>query len=223
MSGNIYVIFLYLLIRSISMQDDLSPIEIYLNSKFMMMSDKVTHFCDLCSLRMLLHKSGSDSLEGSVSSLSILDDEDATRSLVRKVIQEGIEKIKEEPSISKRSIRWELGSCWMQHLQKQETSSDDSSKNKEDGNDVEQAVKGLGKQFKFLKKREKKSNNVDGTDSREQNDSSPGDVNDNADKVELNSGDFSNSSELEKLLSNEAFLRLKESGTDLHTKVCDVF
>lgn len=223
MSGNIYVIFLYLLIRSISMQDDLSPIEIYLNSKFMMMSDKVTHFCDLCSLRMLLHKSGSDSLEGNVSSLSILDDEDATRSLVRKVIQEGIEKIKEEPSISKRSIRWELGSCWMQHLQKQETSSDDSSKNKEDGNDVEQAVKGLGKQFKFLKKREKKSNNVDGTDSREQNDSSPGDVNDNADKVELNSGDFSNSSELEKLLSNEAFLRLKESGTDLHTKVSDVF
>ncbi|XP_014516280.1 protein TSS isoform X2 [Vigna radiata var. radiata] len=173
------------------------------------------------SLRMLLHKSGSDSLEGSVSSLSILDDEDATRSLVRKVIQEGIEKIKEEPSISKRSIRWELGSCWMQHLQKQETSSDDSSKNKEDGNDVEQAVKGLGKQFKFLKKREKKSNNVDGTDSREQNDSSPGDVNDNADKVELNSGDFSNSSELEKLLSNEAFLRLKESGTDLHTKSVD--
>ncbi|KOM27277.1 hypothetical protein LR48_Vigan406s008700 [Vigna angularis] len=171
------------------------------------------------SLRMLLHKSGSDSLEGNVSSQSILDDEDATKSLVRKVIQEGIEKIKEEPSISKRSIRWELGSCWMQHLQKQETSSDNCSKNKEDGNDVEQAVKGLGKQFKFLKKREKKSNNVDGTDSREQNDSSPGDVNDNADKVEPNSGDISNSSELEKLLSNEAFLRLKESGTDLHTKV----
>ncbi|XP_047166834.1 LOW QUALITY PROTEIN: protein REDUCED CHLOROPLAST COVERAGE 3-like [Vigna umbellata] len=173
------------------------------------------------SLRMLLHKSGSDSLEGNVSSQSILDDEDATKSLVRKVIQEGIEKIKEEPSISKRSIRWELGSCWMQHLQKQETSSDNCSKNKEDGNDVEQAVKGLGKQFKFLKKREKKSNNVDGTDSREQNDSSPGDVNDNADKVEPNSGDISNSSELEKLLSNEAFLRLKESGTDLHTKSVD--
>jgi len=222
MSGNICVIFLYWLIRPISMQA-LSPIEIDHNNKFRMMSDKVTHFCDLCSLRLLLHKSGSDSLEVNVSSPSISDDEDATKSLVRKVIQEGIEKIKEEPSVSERSIRWELGSCWMQHLQKQETSTDNSSKNKEDGNDVEQAVKGLGKQFKFLKKREKKSNNVDGADSIEQNDSRPGDVNDNADKVEPNSDDLSNSNELEKLLSKETFLRLKESGTGLHTKVCDVF
>ncbi|KAK7381565.1 hypothetical protein VNO80_00110 [Phaseolus coccineus] len=173
------------------------------------------------SLRLLLHKSGSDSLEGNISSLSNSDDLDATKSLVRKVVQEDIEKIKEEPSVSKRSIRWELGSCWMQHLQKQEISSDNSSKNKEDGNDAEQAVKGLGKQFKFLKKREKKSNNVDGADSREQNDSRPGNVNDDDDKVEPNSGDLSNSNDLEKLLSEEAFLRLKESGTGLHTKSVD--
>jgi len=194
-----------------------------LNSKFvMMMRDTVTHFNDLCSLRLLLHKSGSDSLEGNSSSVSNSDDLDATKSLVRKVVQEGIEKIKEEPSVSERSIRWELGSCWVQHLQKQETSSDNSSKNK-DGNDVEEAVKGLGKQFKFLKKREKKSNNVDGADSREQNDSRPGNVTDDADKVEPNSGDLSNSNDLEKLLSEEAFLRLKESGTGLHMKVCGVF
>ncbi|KAH1085101.1 hypothetical protein AAZX31_07G027300 [Glycine max] len=173
------------------------------------------------SLRVLLHKSGAESLEGTLSSLSNSNDLDASKVLVRKVVQECMEKIKEEPSASERSIRWELGSCWIQHLQKQETSTDNSSKNKEDGNDLEQAVKGLGKQFKFLKRREKKSNNLDGADSREQNDSRLANMNDVADKVEPNNDDLSNSNELEKLLSEEAFLRLKESGTGLHTKSVD--
>ena len=173
-------------------------------------------------MRVLLHKSGAESLEGTLSSLSNSNDLDASKVLVRKVVQECMEKIKEEPSASERSIRWELGSCWIQHLQKQETSTDNSSKNKEDSNDLEQAVKGLGKQFKFLKRREKKSNNLDGADSREQNDSRLANMNDVADKVEPNNDDLSNSNELEKLLSEEAFLRLKESGTGLHTKVCGI-
>lgn len=170
-------------------------------------------------MRLLLHKSGAESLEGTSSSLSNSDYLDSSRNLVRKVVQEGMEKIKDEPSVSARSVRWELGSCWMQHLQKQETSTDNSSKTKEDGNDVEQAVKGLGKQFKLLKRRERKSDNLDGADSREQNDSRPGIVNDAADDVEPNSDYLSNSNELEKLLSKEAFLRLKESGSGLHMKV----
>ncbi|RDX66608.1 Protein TSS, partial [Mucuna pruriens] len=174
------------------------------------------------SLRLLLHKSGAESLEGPLSSLSNSDDLDASKSLVRKLVQECMEKIKEEPSVSKSSIRWELGSCWMQHLQKQETSTDNNSKNKEDDNDIEQAVKGLGKQFKFLKRRERKSNDLDGADSREQNDDSrPGNVNDVAGKVEPNNDDLSNSNELDKLLSKEALLRLKESGTHLHLKSVD--
>ncbi|KAL2338169.1 hypothetical protein Fmac_012615 [Flemingia macrophylla] len=165
------------------------------------------------SLRLLLHKSGAESLERTLSSISNSDDLDNSKSVVRKVVQECMEKIKEEPSVSKRYIRWEFGSCWMQHLQKQENLTDNSSKNKENGNDIEQAVKGLGKQFKFLKRREKKSNNLDGADSKEQNDAT--------DKVEQNNHDLSNSNELEKLLSEEAFLRLKESGTGLHTKSVD--
>ncbi|KAJ1429145.1 Tetratricopeptide-like helical domain superfamily [Sesbania bispinosa] len=172
------------------------------------------------SLRLLLHKSGAESSEGTLSSsLSNLDDLDVSKYLVRKVVQECMEKIREEePRVSKRSIRWELGSCWMQHLQKQETSTDNSSKNKEDANDVEQAVKGLGKQFKLLKKREKKPSNLDGADSSEQNDSTPGNLNVGADKVEPNKDGLSSSNELEKLLSEEAFLRLRDSGTGLHMK-----
>ncbi|KAJ1410088.1 Tetratricopeptide-like helical domain superfamily [Sesbania bispinosa] len=163
------------------------------------------------SLRLLLHKSGAESSEGTLSSsLSNLDDLDASKYLVRKVVQECMEKIsEEEPRVSKRSIRWELGSCWMQHLQKQETSTDNSSKNIEDANDVEQAVKGLGKQFKLLKKRDKKPSNLDGADSSEQNDSTPGNLNVGADKVEPNKDGLSSSNELEKLLSEEVFCVLK--------------
>ncbi|MCI04174.1 tetratricopeptide-like helical domain-containing protein, partial [Trifolium medium] len=157
------------------------------------------------SLRVLLHKSGADSSEGTLMSLSNFDDLDASTDLVRKVVEESMEKIKEEPSVSKRFIRWELGSSWMQHLQKQENSTDVGSNNK-DGNDVEQAVQGLGKQFKLLKKREKKPSDLNGADSVEQNNDEPNNV------------ESSSSNELEKLLSKEAFLRLKESGSGLHTK-----
>lgn len=166
-------------------------------------------------MRILLHKSEAESSEGTLTSQSNVDDLDASKYLVRKVIQECIEKIKKEPSVSERSIRWELGSCWMQHLQKQETTTDNSSNNKE-RNDIEQAVQGLGKQFKLLKKREKKPFNLDGEDSREN-----GNVNVDADKVEPNNDELSSSSELEKLLSEDAFLRLKESGTGFHLKSVD--
>lgn len=106
----------------------------------------------------------------------------------------------EEPVVSKRSIRWELVCSWVKHLQKQEASTDHSnSRNKEDGNEVEEeAVKGLGKQFKYLKRKEK---NV-GTG-----------------KVEPNNDESNSSFELEKLLSKEAFSHLKESGIGLHLKV----
>lgn len=158
------------------------------------------------SLRALLHKSGADSSEGTLTSLSNFDDLDASKDLVRKVVEESIEKIKEEPSVSKRSIRWELGSSWMQHLQKQENSTDGSSNNK-DGSNVEPAVKGLGKQFKLLKKREKKPSDINCAE--EQNNDEP------------NNDEPSSLNELEKLLSPEAFLRLKESGSGLHMKTVD--
>ncbi|KAK7255207.1 hypothetical protein RIF29_28611 [Crotalaria pallida] len=167
------------------------------------------------SLRRLLHKSGAEPSEGTSSSISNSDNLDASENIVRKLVQECLEKIKEERGVSKRSIRWELGSCWMQHLQKQETSADSSSTNKENGNDVEQAVKGLGKQFKLLKRIEKKASSLDGTDS------TSGNLNEGTDKVEPNNDGLSNSTELEKLLSKEAFLRLEESRTGLHLKSVD--
>lgn len=168
------------------------------------------HFYDVCSLRALLHKSGAESSEGTLTSLSNFDDLDASKIIVGKVVEECIEKIKEESSVSKRSIRWELGSSWMQHLQKQENSTDVGSNNK-DGNDVAQSVKGLGKQFKLLKKREKKPCDLNVADLSEQNINEP------------NNDELSSSNELDKLLPEEAFSRLKEFVYGLHLKVCDTF
>ncbi|XP_054780206.1 protein REDUCED CHLOROPLAST COVERAGE 3 isoform X2 [Prosopis cineraria] len=170
------------------------------------------------SLRLLLHKFGAEPSEGR-SSLPNLDDLDSSRNLVRKVVKENLENKSEEPVNSESSIRWELGSCWLQHLQKQETSTDKSSEKKDNGNEVVQAVKGLGKQFKFLKRREKKPTSLDCTDHREHNDSRPSAA--ATVKAELNNDDLNSSTELEKLTSVEAFLRLKESGTGLHLKTVD--
>ena len=68
-----------------------------------------------------------------------------------------MQKLEDEPANSERPIRWELGSCWLQHLLKQETPVNHSDSHEDDNEAVEPVVKGLGKQFKFLKKREKKT------------------------------------------------------------------
>lgn len=127
--------------------------------------------------------------------------------------------LKEKPIDSERSIRWELGSCWIQHLQKKETLLEKSSIGPDDVNEAEHAVKGLGKQFKFLKRREKKQSTVSSTWDKEENDSRPGNLHVETDSGELCNGELCSTAELEKLLSEDAFLRLKETGTGFHLKV----
>ncbi|XP_044485664.1 protein TSS-like [Mangifera indica] len=169
------------------------------------------------SLRFLLHKSfAAESPVSGQSPLCNLDDSEAFKSLVRTVIKESLTKLEGEPAASERSIRWELGSCWVQYLQKQET--DLNSMRPGIDNEVEYAVKGLGKQFKFLKKRDNKPNR---TNEEEENDTGPCRMN-VENTVEQNSnGELNSEMELKKLISEEAFLRLKESGTGLHLKAMD--
>lgn len=149
---------------------------------------------------------------------SSVSDIETSRCLVRKVISVSLSKLKEEPELTDRLIRWELGSCWIQHLQKQETSTDDTFKSPKDDRS-ETVVKGLGKEFKMLKKREKKAGNVDSTEEIDYRTR-------NLD-VENSIGEVSSSEsrevDLKKHISEEAFLRLKETGTDLHLKVSDNF
>ena len=96
------------------------------------------------SLRFLLHKFSAEPSGGCWSLQSNLDGMEVSRCLVRKVVKESLKKLKEMPIDSKRSIRWELGSCWV-HLQKQESPTGNKSKSPDDDNGVEHSVKGLGK------------------------------------------------------------------------------
>ena len=172
----------------------------------------------LYSLRVLLHKSCSaESNGGCHSPQATVDDQETSRSLIQSVIEQSLARLEEEPGVSERSIRWELGSCWVQHLQKQKTAAEGSSKDRKDENGTELTVKGLGKQFKLLKKREKKST-TSGTDVKEDNNSLLSNMNGGIDGGESNN-ESNSEAELKKLISEEEYLRLKETGTGLHLKV----
>ncbi|KAF5466795.1 hypothetical protein F2P56_016690 [Juglans regia] len=173
------------------------------------------------SLRLLLHNFSAESYRGGCSPQSTLDGLETSRCLVRRVIKESLKMLKEKPIDSERSIRWELGSCWIQHLQKKETLLQKSSIGQDDVNEAEHAVKGLGKQFKFLKIREKKQSTVSSTWDKEEIDSRPGNMHVETDSGELCNGELCSTAGLEKLLSEDAFLRLKETGTGFHLKSVD--
>lgn len=106
---------------------------------------------------------------------------------------------------------------WIQHLQKQETSTDHTSKSRKDDKS-ETVVKGLGKKFKMLKKREKMERNVD---SNEEIDYRTSNLDVENSIGEVCSSESEREADLKKHISEEAFLRLKETRTDLHLKVSD--
>lgn len=144
-----------------------------------------------------------------------VEESQTTRPLVRQVLGESLVRIQEEQSKPKTSIRWELGACWVQHLQNQASEKNESKKNEE--SKVEPTVKGLGKHGGLLKDLKKK------TDDRSfKNDSnkeqSAGNISD-ADKKELEKEDEEKEIMWKKLLPEAAYLRLKKSETGLHLKV----
>lgn len=172
------------------------------------------------SFRVLLNKyiSGSSGLDQSPQSNS--DDDESSKCLIRRVIKESLTNLEEQKAESERTIRWELGSCWLQHLQKQETSTESSSKNPGDDK-AESVVKGLGKQFKMLKKREKKLGSESNAADLEENGALSSSANAGTDLENQDNGDFNSEFELKKFVSEESFLRLKETGTGLHQKTAD--
>ncbi|XP_062078483.1 protein REDUCED CHLOROPLAST COVERAGE 2 isoform X2 [Humulus lupulus] len=174
------------------------------------------------SLRMLLHKFSSP------QKLQSSDHENShpAKSLVRKVLEESLSRLQEEPNMQMKSIRWELGACWVQHLQNQASGKTETKKTEEAKQ--EPAVKGLGKQGGLLKEIKKK---IDVKSSKiEQGKEFPAGNNLDMDK----NADANNQKELEKqdvekemsviwknLLPEAAYSRLKESDTGLHLKSPD--
>lgn len=127
-------------------------------------------------------------------------------------------KLEEKEASSERPIRWELGSCWVQHLQKKETVMENVSGKPEMNGETELSVKGLGKQFKVLKIKNKKSENVSTVVKDKEEKISLRELDGEADQGQKRI-DQHFETELKERLSDEAFSRLKESGTGLHLKV----
>ncbi|OVA10298.1 Tetratricopeptide repeat-containing domain [Macleaya cordata] len=177
------------------------------------------------SLRMLLHKSSTPQSSGVQRSLGAdVEDIQPARSLVRKVLVESLAKLQGETTKQRTSIRWELGACWVQHLQNQASGKIESKKAEEAK--VEPVVKGLGKQGGLLKEIKKKTDDKSRKMEQEKenitcNGSDTSKLSDTADQKELEKQDSEKEMMLKKLLSEEAFLRLKESETGLHLKSPD--
>ncbi|XP_073107409.1 protein REDUCED CHLOROPLAST COVERAGE 3 isoform X2 [Elaeis guineensis] len=168
------------------------------------------------SLRILLPKlSNMDPSVGHQYSSSS-DDVDA-RILARRVLSDSLIKLEKMSSATEGPIRWELGACWLQHLQKKETSTVEEPKGSKEDSMAEPIVKGLGKQFEQLKKLKKKADPV-GKSEKEDFISSSTIV---TDMGKLTQSEMNEEVEIRKLLSEDAFMRLKDSGTGLHRKSLD--
>ncbi|KAK1289033.1 hypothetical protein QJS10_CPB18g00322 [Acorus calamus] len=171
------------------------------------------------SLRLLLHKSSTPQQPGAAQHSNFIDTEDlqSARRLVRKVITDSLDRIQVEDPKQRKSIRWELGACWVQHLQNQASGKNEPKKTEE--NKVEPAVKGLGEKIGLLKKIKKKTDDRGSKPEIRKETSSNGHSAEASDQKELERNESEKEAMLRNLLSEAAFLRLKETDTGLHTKV----
>ncbi|CAH2042700.1 unnamed protein product [Thlaspi arvense] len=178
----------------------------------------------LSSLRMLLYKSSTPQSSNGAQKLQNVDFEDlhSSRSLVRNVLGESLLKLEGELSRNARSIRWELGACWVQHLQNQASGKTEAKKTEEVK--VEPAVKGLGKQGGLLKGIKKKTEDKNGKPEQGKELNSLDEMNQKSDTTcqrDVEKQHEEKEMMWRKLVPEDAYLRLKESETGLHLKSPD--
>ncbi|KAK4411504.1 protein TSS [Sesamum angolense] len=147
---------------------------------------------------------------------------DSSQAFVERLLEDSLTKLQEEEIEKDAFVRWELGACWVQHLQDQKkTEKEKKPSNEKAKNELK--VEGLGTPLKSLKNRKK---NSDGADLQPENfKSAAEEVKDDAEKTMANVNEShldtgANEAELilKTLLSDAAFTRLRESETGLHAK-----
>lgn len=185
--------------------------QIHMSASHLLLCTLVDNF--ICSLRVQLHRSYNvgKSGENQPSQLDS-DDLESFRCTVQELVKINLTKLEEKRVSSVRPIRWELGSCWVQHLQKKEN---EVCGKPATNDETELSVKGLGNKFKVLKSKTKKSDNIS---TMKEEDIRLHKLNGEAD-LGQKSIDKHFETELKELISEEAFYRLKETGTGLHLKV----
>ncbi|KAK7292807.1 hypothetical protein RJT34_15661 [Clitoria ternatea] len=173
------------------------------------------------SLRLLLHNMTQPESNKPLTQVQMFESEDhgASHAFVEKLIKESLSKLEEEEVGMDYFVRWELGACWIQHLQDQKTTKKDKKPSLEKGKN-EMKVEGLGKPLKALKSCKKKSD-ANNTNSIPEYSEFSREA-DSAELPSIESQHETTASEnefvLRGMLPEEAFTRLKESGTGLHCK-----
>ncbi|CAN1793893.1 Protein REDUCED CHLOROPLAST COVERAGE 1 [Linum perenne] len=176
---------------------------------------------NISSLRLLLHKTTpSDHSKPDLSTTRATEQEEfsASQGFVERLLEESISKLEEEEAEQVPFVRWELGACWIQHLQDQKNADKDkkpSDKNKKSSTEKEIKVEGLGTPLKSLKAKKK-------TDESEKPrvpaNGVVGELEDSASPMCQLETSANDELSLQKILSETAFSRLKETDTGLHCK-----
>ncbi|ERN14126.1 hypothetical protein AMTR_s00021p00245460 [Amborella trichopoda] len=177
------------------------------------------------SLRTLLHKRplSQGSQQKRVLSQSHNSEAEAmneAKIFVKRILEDSLAKLQAEEADRNVFIRWELGACWIQHLQDQLNADKDKNKTTEKTKN-ESTVEGLGKQLRFLKNIKKKTEAGNEKASGKSFDKVVGGENENkVHPVEPESDKKATENELalKKILLDASFMRLKESKTGLHCK-----
>ena len=141
------------------------------------------------------------------------------QAFVEKLLKDSLAELENEEIQSNQFVRWELGACWIQHLQDQRNSEKDKKSSSEKAKN-EMKVEGLGTPLKSLKNKKRQDMKTLKMQSGNDSSSSDGEVN-NATSCETENEQNSNENELalRRKLSKEAFDRLKNLDTGLHCKV----
>lgn len=141
------------------------------------------------------------------------------RKLARTVLEDSLRKLDSMPIKKTRIIRWELGSSWLQHLQKKDSPTSENGKGNATKANKEPAVKGLGKHFEQLRKIKKKECNVEGSSSdKEESNSNCSPMNGLQESDKIAVDETNKGADISKLMSEDAFSRLKSLGAGLHDK-----
>ncbi|VAH79983.1 unnamed protein product [Triticum turgidum subsp. durum] len=191
------------------------------------------HALNINSLRMLLNEANATGEKKLPTQSHMLEELTAAQTYAENVLKESLQNLEEEETDKQSFMRWELGACWVQHLQdlkksdKDKKQGDGKEKKKMVDKDVKETkIEGLGKPLKALKhpknavdasgKGSSSGNKslTDATSSGESQKVKPS-------SVEPLQGDCITSENeilLKDVLLDSAFTRLKDSETGLHQK-----
>lgn len=144
----------------------------------------------------------------------------SAQKFVENILKESLSKLDEEELKGHTCLRWELGACWIQHLQ-DEKKSENVKKLSAEKTKSEVEVEGLGTSLRSIRNKKKKPNR-----SKDNLSLTANGINGEIDNIILPSSESQlevntneNEVALRRLITDDAFTRLKESGTGLHCKV----